>query len=427
MKVSDLKQSGHAPSLLAAFLHFDISFMVWVILGALMPFIVVDIPMNAATKLALVGTPLLAAGAWRLLLGALADRYGSRIVGICSLAATLIPLALGWFGGRDHDSLVVIGLLLGIAGASFAVALPLASRWYPPHLQGLAMGIAGAGNSGTVLATLFAPLLAKSFGWHAVFGIMMIPVGLVLILFTVLAKDPPHAAKTTSFGEYLEVLKSADAWWLCLFYFVTFGGFVGISSFCNTFFVDQYGVPKASVGLWTWPFILAGSFLRPVGGALSDRLGGIKMLTLLYGAVAAFAFLVGLTITNFSLTAVLLFGLMGCLGMGNGAVFQLVPQRFKATIGAMTGLVGAAGGVGGYYLNVALGQLKDATGTYASGFWAFAGIAALALIVLQVVSPGWTRAWLGAGGVATKTEGAAAVTAGAVATVAVAADGGRMV
>lgn len=426
MKISDLKQSGHAPSLLAAFLHFDISFMVWVILGALMPFIVADIPMNAATKLSLVGTPLLAAGAWRLLLGILADRFGSRSVGIASLTATLIPLALGWFAGRDHVSLVVIGLLLGIAGASFAVALPLASRWYPPHLQGLAMGIAGAGNSGTVLATLFAPFLAKAFGWHTVFGLMMIPVGLVLVAFTILAKDPPHGAKTTSLNEYLEVLKSADAWWLCLFYFVTFGGFVGISSFFNTFFVDQYGIPKASVGLWTWPFILAGSFLRPIGGALSDRLGGIKMLTLLYAMVAVCALLVGITITHFAATDALLFCLMGCLGMGNGAVFQIVPQRFRTTIGAMTGLVGAAGGVGGYYLNFALGHLKDATGTYASGFWAFAGIAALALIILRAVSPSWTRNWLGADGIATNTPTAVA-TPGTTTIVSAAPDGGRLI
>lgn len=405
MKISDLKQSGHAPSLLSAFLHFDISFMVWVVLGALMPFIANDFEaagnkMTASAKLALVGTPLLAAGVWRILLGTLADRYGSRIVGIVSLTATLIPLLLGWRGGNTYQDLLLIGVLLGIAGASFAVALPLASRWYPPHLQGLAMGIAGAGNSGTVLATLFAPMLAKTYGWHAVFGLMMIPVVLVLITFTLLAKDPPAVAKVTRTSDYLEVLKSPDAWWLCLLYFVTFGGFVGMSSFFNTFFVDQYNIPKATVGLWTWPFIIAGSFLRPIGGALSDRLGGIRMLTLLYSAVIVTVVLAGFTIHNFAVTAVLLFVLMGCLGMGNGSVFQLVPQRFRTTIGAITGLVGAAGGVGGYYLNIALGLLKDSTGTFASGFWAFAAIATIALIVLRAVSPVWTRTWLGVGGVA---------------------------
>lgn len=526
MKVSDLKKSGHAPSLLSAFLHFDISFMVWVILGALMPFIMTDPaltgqnlrvtpgpaitkagqytlvikgaqtmaqnpklkadqPKNvynlvlkpgdpavatrdsvkpvekfvvdnadpasvakvnatskliqiavspdahgnpnenvialkplaaltgdgkefqpvangypAATKLLLIGIPLLAAGFWRLVLGVLVDRFGSKRVGVTSLFVTLLPLLIGWKMATTYDSLVFVGFFLGLAGASFAVSLPLASRWYPPHLQGLAMGIAGAGNSGTVIATVFAPMIAKALGWHAVFGLLMIPVCLTLAVFAVLAKDPPTAPRPSRLADYFAVLTQGDAWAFCLLYFVTFGGFVGLSSFFNTFFVDQFDAPKAAVGLWTWPFIIAGSFLRPVGGALADRLGGVRMLTLLYGTVIVCAVGVGLLISNFAVSCVLLFFLMGALGMGNGSVFQLVPQRFKKEIGVMTGLVGAAGGVGGYYLNFALGHLKDLTGTYASGFWAFALIATVALGVLLAVSPAWTRSWLGAGGVA---------------------------
>lgn len=522
----DLAKSGHPPTLLCAFLHFDISFMVWVILGALMPFISTDAALTgqnlrvtptaevrkageytllirgpqtvrqnpklsadqpkhvynllikpgdparatrasvtpvekyvldnrdpasiaavnarsrlirleiapgakgnpnesvialkppsalarlgqafqpvangfpAGAKLTLIAIPLLAAGFWRILLGVLADRFGSRRVGIASLACTLIPLVIGWRSGNSYASLALAGFFLGLAGASFAVALPLASRWYPPELQGLAMGIAGAGNSGTVLATLFAPMLAKLYGWHAVMGLLALPVLLTLALFALLAKDPPAQARPARWADYAAVLGKADAWWFCLLYFVTFGGFVGLSSFFNTFFVDQYDAPRAAVGLWTWPFIIAGSFLRPIGGALSDRLGGIRMLTLLYSVVVLAALGVGLFITHFAVACVLLFVLMGCLGMGNGSVFQLVPQRFRKEIGVMTGLVGAAGGVGGYYLNFALGHLYDGTGTYASGFFAFAGIAVVALLALRAVAPGWTRAWLGDGGVA---------------------------
>jgi NNP family nitrate/nitrite transporter-like MFS transporter len=231
---------------------------------------------------------------------------------------------------------------------------------------------------------------------------MMIPVGLVLIVFTALAKDPPSApdVRPSRFKDYTAVLAQADAWWFCLLYFVTFGGFVGLSSFLNTFFVDQYDAPKAAVGLWTWPFIIAGSLLRPIGGALADRLGGIRMLSLLYGVAIAAAFGIGAIIRSFPAVCILLFVLMGCLGMGNGSVFQLVPQRFRENIGVMTGLVGAAGGVGGYYLNFALGHLHDVTGTYASGFWAFAAIAATALVALRAVAPSWTRDWLSDGGLA---------------------------
>lgn len=518
MKLSDLKQGGHAPSLFSAFLHFDISFMVWVILGALMPFITTDAALTgqnlqvtptaavqragqytilirgpqtvkdnpklkadqpagvynllikpgdpatstrasvkpvekyvlnnadpatlaavnaqskiiqvalapgakgnpnenvialkpaavqpiangypASVKLTLIGIPLLAAAFWRITLGVLADRFGSKRVGVCSMFFTLLPLLIGWRFADSYNAIAIMGFFLGLAGASFAVSLPLASRWYPPHLQGLAMGIAGAGNSGTVLATLFSPMLARTLGWHSVFLLLMIPVIITLVVFTILAKDPPGHAKVTRLADYTAVLTLGDTWWFCLLYFVTFGGFVGLSSFFNTFFVDQYDAPKAAVGLWTWPFIIAGSLLRPIGGALADRLGGIRMLTLLYATVVATALGVGLLIANFAVSCVLLFVLMGCLGMGNGSVFQLVPQRFKKEIGAITGLVGAAGGIGGYYLNFALGHLKDMTGTYASGFLAFALIAALALIVLRAVAPVWTRSWLGAGGVA---------------------------
>jgi NNP family nitrate/nitrite transporter-like MFS transporter len=538
MHLRDLRQSGHAPSLFAAFLHFDISFMVWVILGALMPFITTDAgltgenlrvtPMAAVrkagqvtlivkgpqtvrqnpqlkadqpahvynlllkpgdpatatrasvkplekyvldnarpetiaavnaqsrlirleaapqargnpnenvialqpaaalarqgktfqpvangypvgVKLTLIGIPLLAAAFWRILLGVLADRCGSKRVGVVSLLTTLVPLIAGWRFGSSYNALVFVGFFLGLAGASFAVSLPLASRWYPPHLQGIAMGIAGAGNSGTVLATLFAPMLAKVYGWHAVLGLLMLPVVVTLLAFALLAKDPPAAVRPTRLADYASVLGKADTWWFCLLYFVTFGGFVGLSSFFNTFFVDQYDAPKAAVGLWTWPFIIAGSFLRPVGGALADRLGGIRMLTLLYATVIVTALGVGALISHFAVACVLLFLLMGCLGMGNGSVFQLVPQRFRKEIGVLTGLVGAAGGVGGYYINFALGHLHDITGTYASGFYAFAAIAAVALIGLRAVAPAWTRVWLGRGGVAHARSERAAATAG---------------
>ena len=526
MKIADLKKSGHAPSLFSAFLHFDISFMVWVILGAIAPFITTDAlltgqnlrvtptaqiqkagqytlvikgpqtikqnpkltvdqpktvynllikpgdpatatrnsvkpvekyvvnnadpatlaavnakskliqialvpgakgnpnenvialkPMAAlmktgkafqpvangiptAFKLTLLAIPLLAAGFWRILLGVLADRFGSKRVGVASMAFTLLPLMAGWQMGNSINSLIFIGFFLGLAGASFAVALPLASRWYPPHLQGLAMGIAGAGNSGTIMATIFAPLLAKAYGWHSVMGLLMIPVALTLIVFAALAKDPPTQARPNRATDYAAVLGQADAWRFCLLYFVTFGGFVGLSYFFATFFVDQYDAPKAAVGLWTWPFILAGSFLRPVGGALADRFGGIRVLSALYGIVIACAVGVGLLIMNLGVSCTLLFVLMGCLGMGNGSVFQLVPQRFKTQIGVMTGLVGAAGGVGGYYLNVAMGKLYQYTNDYASGFFAFAAIAVAAVVVLRLAAPAWTRSWLGEGGVA---------------------------
>lgn len=511
-RIADLKHSGHWPSLLAAFLHFDTSFMAWVILGALAPFIAVDVTvtgpsltitplagvtagryvlatgpaattahaapgvyrltiwragtapsahtrrveaytldnaqpatlaalnrrsrlirvapagpqapaphqqtvplrssaqlrahgreeqvvatgLSASAKGLLIALPLLGTALFRILLGLLSDRYGSKRIGTLSLALTLVPLLVGWQWATSYGLLLCVGAFLGLAGGSFAVALPLAARWYPPHLQGLALGIVGAGNSGTVIATLAAPLLAGALGWHAVLGLLMMPVSAVLLAFVLLARDAPGAPTARPLSSYRLLLGQRDTYVFCLLYFVTFGGFLGLSSFLNTFFVDQYHLARAAVGVTTLPFVLLGSLLRPVGGGLADRLGGTRVLGLVYSAVAAALVGVGVALASGALAGVLLLVAMGCLGMGNGAVFQVVPQRFRGEIGAITGLVGTVGGVGGFYLNVILGNLKDGTGTYATGFWVFAVTALAALAVLRLVARSWD--WLAAGG-----------------------------
>lgn len=147
------------------------------------------------------------------------------------MLVTMIPLLWGTFGGRTLTELYAIGILLGVAGASFAVALPMASRWYPPHLQGLAMGIAGAGNSGTLFATLFGPRLAEQFGWHSVMGIALLPLIIVFILFVFMAKNSPEQPAPQPLKNYLQVFGQKETWFFCLLYSVTFGGFVGLSSF----------------------------------------------------------------------------------------------------------------------------------------------------------------------------------------------------
>src|SRR5439155_3890690 len=169
----------------------------------------------------------------------------------------------------------------------FAAALPLASRWYPPQYQGLAMGIAGAGNSGTALATFFGPLLARDYGWHAVFGLALIPIMLTLVLVAVFAKDSPQQPAPKPLRDYGRVLAQRDTWWFCLFYSVTFGGFVGLASFLNSFFTIQYQLEPVTAGGFATLCVIAGSFLRPIGGYLADRFGGIRMLIALYLGVTA--------------------------------------------------------------------------------------------------------------------------------------------
>ena len=282
--------------------------------------------------------------------------------------------------------------MLGIAGASFAVALPMASRAYPPRYQGLVMGIAGAGNSGTVISALFAPRLAEYLGWHGVFGAAIVPILLTLAIFRCAAREQKIARSSQSPAEYFVALKETDTWWFSLFYMITFGGFVGLASFLGIFFYDQYGVSKVMAGNLTALCVFAGSFARPVGGLLADRFGGIKALTFLLGVVAAIMMLLG-QLPPLTITVAWLFVGMALLGMGNGALFQLVPQRFRKEIGVVTGVVGAAGGLGGFFLPFLLGFSRQVMGSYGAGFVLLSLAACACLGLLVYVQREWRRDW----------------------------------
>jgi NNP family nitrate/nitrite transporter-like MFS transporter len=385
-------KSGHTPTLLSALLYFDVSFMVWVILGPLAPFLRQQFGMSATEQGLLVAVPLLGGSLFRPILGVLADRIGGRRAGLFGLSLTIVAIVIGWTAASAPWHLFVLGFFLGIAGASFAVALPLASRWYPAEYQGLAMGIVGAGNSGSLMATLFAPRLAERLGWASTFGLALIPVTCVAIVFALFAKDSPSKRTKLGWKDYSEILREPDTLWFALLYSLTFGGFVGFTSFLTTFFHEQYHVSRVAAGDFTTAVIVSGSLMRPLGGWLSDRIGGYRLLLLLLGAVAVSLGLVA-TLPPLALAVATLFVAVGCLGMGNGAVFQLVPQRFAGRMGIITGVVGAAGGLGGFFLPSVLGVAKDATGTYGVGLM-FVSLAFVAgAIMLLELGSRWTTRW----------------------------------
>ncbi|WP_203234523.1 nitrate/nitrite transporter [Sphingomonas solaris] len=391
---SSFWSAGHRPTLIASFLYFDLAFMVWVLLGPLGPNIATDLGLTPAQKGLMVATPTLAGAILRVVNGLLVDRIGPKRSGAISQLIVIFGLLSAYMlGVHSFAGTLVLGVILGFAGASFAIALPLASRWYSGEHQGKAMGIAGMGNSGTVIASLFAPTLAKMFGWNAVLGLAVIPLSIVFVLYMAMAKDAPGQPAPKKFVEYLEPLRQADAWWFMLFYAVTFGGFVGLAASLSIYFVDQFALTPVTAGYCTAACVFAGSLIRPVGGALADRIGGIKTLSFVY--VVAAAALVGVSTGPTHLAAALgMFVVaMLALGTGNGAVFQLVPQRFRAEIGVMTGLVGFAGGIGGFYLASSLGFAKQMTGVYQSGFLIFAGFAIVALVGLTMVKRKWRTTW----------------------------------
>ena len=378
-------RSGHWPSLLAAWLHFEVSFMTWVLVGALGVFIAQDFGLTATQKGFLVAVPLLGGSLFRIGIGVLSDRYGPRRIGLANMLLVSVPLAWAWLAGDSFVKMVGVGLLLGIAGASFAVSLPLASRAYPLEHQGLAMGVAGSGNSGAIVSIAVAPLLAVKFGWHGVFGLLIPAVVIIAAVYWMLARDHEPMDGSAHHREFVVLLREPDTYWFCVLYAITFGGFVGLSSYLSIFFFDQYGLSRVEAGWAAAACALAGSFFRPVGGFIADRCGGLRVLSVLYPTIAVFTGVASLLLP-FPEAFSTVFLAMSCLGMGNGVIFQVVPQRFRQEIGTISGLVGAAGGLGGFLLPSVLGLFKDLSGTYATGFALFA---AVCVLIMPVVVMFW--------------------------------------
>ncbi|MNF43481.1 MULTISPECIES: NarK/NasA family nitrate transporter [unclassified Pseudomonas] len=387
-------KSGHTPTLFSAFLYFDLSFMVWYLLGPLAVQIAADLQLTTQQRGLMVATPILAGAFLRFAMGLLADRLSPKTAGLIGQVIVICALFGAWkLGIHTYEQALLLGVFLGMAGASFAVALPLASQWYPPQHQGKAMGIAGAGNSGTVLAALIAPVLAAAFGWSNVFGFALIPLILTLIVFAWLAKNAPERPKAKSMSDYFKALADRDSWWFMFFYCVTFGGFIGLASALPGYFNDQYGLNPVTAGYYTAACVFGGSLMRPLGGALADRFGGIRTLLVMYTVAAVCIAAVGFNLpSSYAALALFVCTMLG-LGAGNGAVFQLVPQRFRREIGVMTGLIGMAGGIGGFALAAGMGAIKQSTGSYQLALWLFASLGVLAWFGLHGVKRRWRTTW----------------------------------
>lgn len=417
MKLGELKTAGHLPTLLAAFLYFDFSFMVWTMLGPLATEISQSLashgfhldPNQKATLLAL---PILSGAILRIVLGFLVDQIGPKKTALIAQSIVIASLFYGYLRGENitYHELLLVAFGLGFAGASFAVALPQAGQWYPPRLQGLVLGLAGAGNIGVVLDFLFAPKIAEYWGWQAVFLVGGILSTFIFIMYLFMAKDAPatvYKPNPKKLSDYLKLLRDKDTWWFSLFYAVSFGGFVGFANYMKVYLMDTYQADMSAFGLaylhepnvkvvagyFGALCIFAGAVLRPVGGAIADKLGGVKSLYIFFGAIVVLAILNATLVHSFGLAILVLFLIMANLGMANGAVFQLVPQRFGKDMGIMTGIIGCAGGLGGTALIKTLGWSKAAFGSYAAGFFLFAALVAIAILGISFVKTRWRTTW----------------------------------
>lgn len=359
---------------------FAVSFAVWGLIAALAPQFTEIYKLSATEKSLMIAIPVLLGSIGRLFAGMAADRFGGRKVFAALLVFSAIPaVAIGF--STSYAQLLIFGLLLGVAGTTFPVGVGFTSKWFAPEKQGTALGIYGAGNIGQSIAVFFAPVLALRFGdWRTVFFVF---AALTLgwgIIFYLSAKDASAAVKPKTLAENLSVLKrSKIAWILALFYFLTFGGFVALALYLPTFLKEIFNLSPTDAGARTAGFVLLATLMRPLGGILADKIGGAKVLLFVFAGIAALSLLL-----SFSTIVLFTVGALGCaaaLGLGNGAVFKLVPQYFPKETGTVTGLVGAFGGLGGFFPPIELGLVKDATGSYTIGFVLFAAFALVCLAV----------------------------------------------
>lgn len=414
-------KSGHWPTLLTSLLYFDFCFAVWVLNGAMAPFISKEFGLDAAEKGFMISVPVIVGALLRFPLGLLSQYIGRKNAAQLEMGMIVVGLALGWQYVETMKGVIAMGCVLGVAGASFGVALSLGSGSYPAKYKGLAMGIAGAGNSGAVIAVLFAPPLAAAYSWRTVYGFAIIPIVFAMVMLQIFAREPDDR-EHKGFREHLALLWDRDAWVFNLMYALTFGGYIGLTSFLPTLFHDQFGIPMANVGRYAAGIIIMASILRLVGGWLADQIGGLRMLkwvaaVILLGTSTAgvlVQFKEGPLANPWVLVGVLVL-LFSAMGAGNGAVFQLLPLRFRGNTAVAGSFVGEIGALAGGFLPNAMGLGAKYTGAgYTPGFLAGTSLSICIVVALALVMKKWTNTWVGEGGKAhtEKKHGSAVAHAG---------------
>lgn len=396
MKFARFLTDNNQKTLISAFIYSDMSFMVWVLMGPLVVFIAQDLALSQAQQYTLVVIPLFSGVLFRIPVGVLVDGYGPRRIGLALQVGVILALLLAFLSNiTSLAALYTLAAALGLAGTSMAVALPLSSSKYPDQHQGLVLGIAGAASSGTIFAVALAPMLAQSFGWRAVFGFAVLPLIFAVVYFYRNASDSDYQPQKQPLFSYVKSAKEIDVLWFMLFYGLSFGGVIALSSVMVLYFHHNYQLEVISAGYYTAACILAGTIGRPFGGAIADRQGGIRSMQRFFALAGVCLLLVGFSLP-LGLTLVLLIIGTGALGMASGAVFQLVPLRFRANSATVTGLIGTAGGLGGFFLAWLLGESKQLSDGFALGFIAYAMLAVLCLYGIQKVKSRWRTTW-GAG------------------------------
>lgn len=363
----DVLHSGSGRNLILATIAFGVCFMAWSLIAPFAKAFKADLDLSYTEALLLTAVPVILGSLFRIPVGILTDRFGGRRIFAALLAFSAIPVVL--FGYADtYPALIAVGFALGVAGSSFAIGVPFVAGWFSKDRQGFALGAYGIGNIGTAVAFFGAPAFVEAFGrpalgW-ATAAVMLVAASIMYLM----ARDAPRAATPT---DYRGVLAAGwRLYRLAFFYFITFGGFVAMAFLLPTLLQDWFGYSEIEAGARAAGFIIAATMVRPIGGWLSDRIGSYSVLVLAFAGIAVDAAVLAAIAPTPNIVPVTLacLSLGAFLGVGNGAVFKLVPSEFPNDAGAAGGVVGAAGGLGGFFPPIFVGLVKDIEGTYTFGF-----------------------------------------------------------
>ncbi|QIN84568.1 MFS transporter [Rubrobacter tropicus] len=378
---TDEVRPGAYRALVLSTLAFALCFSVWGLVAPLAPQFQELYRLSSTQISVVIATPMLLGALFRIPMGLLTDRFGGRMVFPVLMLILIVPVLFVGILGGSFAGLLFWGFFLGLAGSSFAVGVPFVSKWFPPHMQGLALGIYGIGTIGTAIAAYTAPAIAAFYGWQWAFWVFIVPLIIMAVIFWVVGRDAPSTGPRPSLAAGVALFRQeAMPWVLSLFYFLTFGGFVAMGIYLPKLLVDLFGYTQTGAGLRAAGFVVLAVLARPVGGWLADRIGGPRTLMISFAILPLMAFILSfepgiVLFTIGALTSAVLFGL------GNGAVFKLVAEYYPGKTGAVTGVVGAAGGLGGFFPPLVLGVVRDATGSYAIGFVLLALFAVGCLLV----------------------------------------------
>ncbi|RLJ70459.1 NNP family nitrate/nitrite transporter-like MFS transporter [Hydrogenivirga caldilitoris] len=439
-EVIEAVKKGNSKALFASFIYFDHSFSIWLLLGALGPFIAEAFGLSGAQKGFMVAIPVIAAAIFRLNFGHMFQFIDGKYIAIMGIFLSMVPHLYMLLSGYkvSYDDLLWMGVFLGVAGASFAIALPMAGSNYPSEVQGLVLGLAAAGNIGAVLDGILFPPIARAIGWEHTFVLSGILLLIALVFVLIWARDltkknegnrvyPVIAFFATVafmvvlalgfqkgwFGvtgiagkllipilgsafaillmplAFKKVFLEKDTWVLMLAYSITFGGFVGMSSYVAMLLRDVYGISKVEAGALMSLFAFTGAMIRPLGGHIADKISGATALLFFLAGIAGVNFIFSFITPPLAVGIVLFLALYSFYGLGNGAVFQLVPHRWPHQTGLMTGIIGAAGGIGGFYLPAVNGIVFEATRAYNLAFALFGSIALACLVIVKLLHAKW--------------------------------------